>query len=176
LRILEKIFIPREENLKFDLAFVPIKGKRNDYLIEKATELGVNKFFIFYSAASVIKKMGISKIEHLKNITISAMLQSLQYYQPEIVVLDNIDKLLSIFPEYNSVVVADQQGDTKLPNLKERVLYIVGPEGGFENYEIEKFIESGAKPISLGKKRLRSETAAIVGIVKILTALESKEN
>ncbi len=96
------------------------------------------------------------------------MLQSQQYYLPDMIINENVDVLLGSFPEFDLVLVADRQGSLEVPRGAGSVLYIVGPEGGFDDAELEGFQGNGAHLLSLGQNRLRSETAAIVGISKIL--------
>ncbi|MEO0142995.1 MAG: RsmE family RNA methyltransferase [candidate division WOR-3 bacterium] len=171
IKVLEKEFIPQRDDFILELGFVPLKGRRNDFIIEKGTELGIRRFLIFGTKAAVVKEIGQTKFEHLRNIAVAAMLQSLQYYLPEIMLLKDDSALLSNFAGYNSVFVADPDGVRDFLVNGKRILYIVGPEGGFEKSEVKKFTEYGACLISLGKNRLRSETAAIVGITKILSLL-----
>ncbi len=152
------------------LAFVPIKGWRNDFIIEKGTELGVRSFFLFASKHAVVTNLSSTKIDRLKKIALSAMLQSQQYYLPEISFHKDLNGLIAQFENYDCVLLADKHGKTEVPQNAKSVLYIVGPEGGFDPDEVALFERNSAQLIALGKNRLRSETAAITGIVKILAA------
>ncbi len=169
VKVLQKVSIPQRDDFILDLGFVPLKGRRNDFIVEKGTELGIRRFLAFNTRASVVKGIGQAKLEHLRNITIAAMVQSLQYYLPEIILLKDVNALISNFAEYDSVFVADPNGTIDFSISGRKVLYIVGPEGGFDQSEVKRFTEYKVRVISLGKNRLRSETAAIVGITKILS-------
>lgn len=154
--------------LQLSLGFVPVKGLRNDTVIEKGTELGVNRFILFPSSRSVVKKAGPQKVERLKKIAASAMVQSRQCYLPEILCLKTFGELFAADPGYDRMFVADPAGHkTFVPGGKD-ILLLVGPEGGYTESEIDYFTERGVESLSLGPTRLRSETAAIAGITKIL--------
>lgn len=168
--ILKRKHVKRSSMVNLELAFVPLKSSRSDIIIEKGTELSVSKFRFFISKYSVIHQITGQKARRLQRIAVSAMLQSQQYYLPDIIINENVDVLLGSFPEFDLVLVADRQGSLEVPRGAGSVLYIVGPEGGFDDAELEGFQGNGAHLLSLGQNRLRSETAAIVGIAKILSA------
>ncbi len=168
-KILNKITIKQRYALNIELAFVPLKGARSDIIFEKGTELGVKKFILFISRFSVVPTLSKKKLERFRNITISAMLQSQQYYIPEIVFEQDINGFLEKLGEYDIVLLADRGGELDIKHQAKKVLYVVGPEGGFCDSEIEQFKSLGVRFLSLGEHRLRSETAALSGIVKILT-------
>ncbi|MGB3340679.1 MAG: RsmE family RNA methyltransferase [bacterium] len=169
-QILAKEYVKRANKVNLVLAFAPIKGSRNDIIIEKGTELGVSRFRPFISKYSVIKKLTKQRIERFQRVALSAMLQSKQYYLPDFTIFENIDTLLGTCIDFDLVVLADEQGNQQVPHGARNLLYIVGPEGGFDKPEIQLFKDNGVKLLSLGSNRLRSETAAIVGISKILAA------
>jgi 16S rRNA (uracil1498-N3)-methyltransferase len=150
-----------------DLAIAPLKGTRTDLIIEKGTELGIRRFILFTSQNSVVKELTGSKIERYRKIALSAMLQSQQYFLPEFFVPGRMTDLLSVVPSYDSVLVADPSGSSNIPTGKEKTIFIVGPEGGFTDHELNALLHAGARSVSLGRVRLRSETAALAGIVKI---------
>jgi len=171
VEILDKTHVQRTAVVDLTLAFVPLKGVRNDFIIEKGTELGVERFLPFTSMFSVVPALSGTKLNRLRNIAISAMLQSQRYYMPEIIYQDSLDTVLKCFSDFDCILLADRNGEQGVPAEIGSILYIVGPEGGFDDSEIERFTKNDAQLLSLGQTRLRSETAAIVGIVKILAAL-----
>lgn len=168
--ILEKTYVKRPSTVNLELAFVPLKSSRNNIIIEKCTELSVSKFHPFISKYSVVPQMTEQKAGRLQRIAVSAMLQSQQYYLPDIIISENVDALFAACSDFDLVLVADPKGSLQVPRGAGSVLYIVGPEGGFDDAELEEFQSNGAQLLSLGQNRLRSETAAIVGISKILAA------
>lgn len=168
--ILDKIYFERNGIINLTLAFVPLKGLRNDFILEKGTELGVRRFLPFISRFAVLPKLNQSKLVRFKKIAINAMLQSQQCYTPEIIFQKDLNNLLKKISDFDLILLSDKNGKLDIPSGVRSVLFIVGPEGGFDDLEIEIFKNSGAKLLSLGSNRLRSETAAICGIVKILSA------
>ncbi len=168
--ILDKVYIQRTDVVNLELAFVLLKGLRNDFILEKGTELGVRRFLVFKSMFSVIPTLNRSKLNRFRNITISAMLQSKQYHMPAIIYRNDLNELLKYSNDFDCVLLADKNGKSSIQSGARSILYIVGPEGGFDDSEIEVFKNNGAQLLSLGQNRLRSETAAVAGIVKILTA------
>lgn len=171
VKILDKTHIQRTAVVDLTVAFVPLKGVRNDFIIEKGTELGVQRFLPFRSMFSVVPRLSSTKLNRLRNIAKSAMLQSQRYYMPEIIYQDSLDTLLKCSNYFECILLANRNGKQGVPADIGSILYVVGPEGGFDASEIERFIKHGARLLSLGHTRLRSETAAVAGIVKILAAL-----
>jgi 16S rRNA (uracil1498-N3)-methyltransferase len=168
-KIVHRIRHERELHTIFDCAFVPLKGLRNDYIIEKGTELGVSRFLPFISERSVVKKVSPVKLRRYNNIAKSAMLQSRQYYMPNFCVLDDVQKLIARFKEYDCIVCAHESGKQKLQTCAARMLFIVGPEGGFSAGEMRAFARNKVHLVSLGSHRLRSETAVVCGLAKLMT-------
>lgn len=158
-----------QRRLRLDLAFVPLKGKRGDLILEKGTELGVNHFIPFLSRRAINHDLSAAKIKRYKSLCVSAMLQSRHFYLPKVFPRPDIKTLTETFSSYELVLVAEEKGDLNLPAQADSVLLITGPEGGFEPDEIEQMKAGGARLLSLGAYRLRAETAALTGIVKILT-------
>jgi 16S rRNA (uracil1498-N3)-methyltransferase len=169
-KILQKRLMPRKFSLGITLGFVPIKGLRNDLIIEKGTELGVSGFIVFSSEHAVVRNIGDQKIKRWNKIAQSAMTQSQQYYLPEVLYLPDLSDILQNFRCHDSILVADPNGIRTTPRAARKMLLLIGPEGGFSGSEKDLLVESGAVLVSLGQSRLRSETAAIVGVSKILTA------
>jgi 16S rRNA (uracil1498-N3)-methyltransferase len=169
--IVAKNVVERQRRLRCDLAFVPVKGARNDYILEKGTELGVTCFFPFVSACSVVQTISRSRLQRFKRVALSAMLQSQQSYIPAIQPRADVSALTAIFPQYDCVFVAHPDGHSAIDCSASLILFIVGPEGGFDAHEVSRMTNMGARLLSLGAHRLRSETAAVVGMAKIMSAL-----
>lgn len=169
VHIHEKKFYPPAPPVAITLAFVPLKGHRTETILEKGTELGAHGFVAFISRFSVLQRLGDQKITRFKSIVKSAMLQSQQYYLPEVNMLSNIEDLTHTFEQYDQVVVTNIHGECEVVKGKSKILLIIGPEGGFDDREIELFKNHGVYLLKLGAARLRSETAAIAALVKIMT-------
>ena len=168
--ILEKVVQPVPEPPHIDIAIVPLKGNRTETVIEKGKELGVRKFILFMSQYAVVKELKASKLERYKHIMISAMVQSRQCTTSPVMSFSDLRSLVQEFRGYDQVLIADPEGSREVAMNSASILFVVGPEGGFERDELLLFDQAGARKVSLGKRRLRSETAAIAGLVKIFTA------
>ncbi len=168
-RVLQTERVSRKSMVDLTVGFALVKGLRNDVIIEKGTELGVSRFLVFSSRYSVIKKLSETRIERFRKKAQSAMLQSQRYYLPEVVRMSSIGGILQAGDGYDRILVADPSGEAGVPTDAKKMLLLIGPEGGFTEPEKEILVKKGARLLSLGPTRLRSETAALAAIAKILT-------
>lgn len=162
LTVLETSY-EESENPRLTLCVGLIKKRdRLEFAAEKATELGVNDIIFFKGGHS--QKENI-RLDRLKATVLSAMKQSLRYYLPEVSVVHSLREVLDKKKDQAALIMADEttENNNRL-DLQEKgeMLLIVGPEGGFSEEEREELKKRGAHPYSLGSKRLRTETAAIV--------------
>lgn len=138
------------------------KRDRLEFAVEKVTELGAGEIFIFKGENSV--KGGIREDRLSKTIE-SAMKQSLRAYLPVSGIYPSLEMLITEkLHDGFTIVVADEElkGDKPVPLDEEKYLLVVGPEGGFSEKERAVFDKMNVNRYSLGDKRLRTETAAIV--------------
>lgn len=137
------------------------KKDRLEFAIEKAVELGVDKLILFKGDHS--EKHNVRE-DRLVNTAISAMKQSLRVYLPEIIYSKSLNEGLKSIEDIGSLVVADETSDKESDLNSEKSTYtlIVGPEGGFSENERNLLSEKQATAYSLGEKRLRTETAAMI--------------
>ena len=154
-------FGKRDFSLK--MAVAPTKNiSRYEWFLEKATELGIDQITPIICEHSERKEV---KNERLEKVIVSAVKQSLKAYVPE---LDSAIKFKDFINQDfdGQKFIAYCEGEPEL--LKEvyipksDVLILIGPEGDFSPTEVEQAHAAGFIPISLGKSRLRTETAAIV--------------
>jgi len=159
----EKLSRPQEEENNLWLAFSPIKKIPQDMMIQKTTELGIQKFVPVLCERSVVREINIERAE---KIVTSAAEQSNRISVPEILKIKNLENFLKSFPENGNLVFCDINCESS--NLK-NVLYkkdptciLIGPEGDFSEHE-RQLIANHKKTISisLAKNILRAETAAI---------------
>tara|TARA_B100000963_G_scaffold48794_1_gene37032 strand:+ start:1212 stop:1868 length:657 start_codon:yes stop_codon:yes gene_type:complete len=152
----------QKENLKeFWLAFSPIKSNYQNFMIQKATELGISKFFPIIFDRTVVRK--INK-ERLTKIIIEASEQSNRINIPIIEDSQNLDSFLKIdkmnliFTDLNS---SNKKIDTSKLSNKPTCI-IVGPEGDFSEVERGKILNfKGVQALKINDNILRSETAVI---------------
>ncbi|MHB9316388.1 RsmE family RNA methyltransferase [Fusobacterium polymorphum] len=166
LKILEKIEDNFSLGIEVDAGISILKGDKMDLTIQKLTELGINKIIPISVKRCVVK---LDKKKDRWEIISKEALKQCQGVVPT--VIDEIKKIDKLnFKDYDLILVPYENEkeifikeifrDLKVKPTK--ILYIIGAEGGFEKEEIDYLEENGAKIISLGKRILRAETAAIV--------------
>lgn len=164
---------PNEPLLEVTLAFGIIKAPRIEALLEKCTEMGVRAFQPLVTARTVpCWEEGEKKMSRFKRIIISAMKQSMRSLAPKILPLLDLRDFITRIPNYDHSLVAWEQARHQLKQRLtrrriRRLALVIGPEGGFAPDEIQALAESGAKPFSLGLRRLRSETAAVAALANV---------
>ena len=146
------------------LAFSPIKSNYLNFLMQKATELGVTKFLPIIFDRTVVRKINKDRLE---KIVIEASEQSNRINVPKIEDAQDLNGFLKknsmdlIFTDLNSnIYKIDKSKFTDKP-----VCIIIGPEGDFSETEREKILSfKGVQPIKINENILRSETAVISAI------------
>ena len=152
----------QKENFKeLWLAFSPIKSNYQNFMIQKATELGVTKFLPIIFDRTVVRKINLKRLE---KIIIEASEQSNRINVPIIEEAQDLNNFLRtnlmdlIFTDLNS----DNNKIDKLKLTDKPVCIIVGPEGDFSEDERRKILTfKGVQPIKINENILRSETAVI---------------
>lgn len=137
------------------------KGDRADWLIEKAAELGVTKIVPIIFRYSVTKPKK-NKLERWKRLSIAACAQSKRAYLPEITNPIKYNDILKKIKDEQLIVCHQDGKSIKDLKLKNKIILIVGPEGGFDLSELKAL--NKAKKINLGKNILRTETAAVIAV------------
>lgn len=146
------------------IAIAPTKNMdRLEWFLEKSTEIGIDEItplFCRFSERKVIKP------ERLKNIIVSAMKQSLKAHLPGLNGLHKFEDFIAMPFEGKKFIAHCYDG--KKTALKEniqpgdKVLILIGPEGDFSLEEVKLAKANGFMEVTLGKSRLRTETAGIV--------------
>lgn len=138
------------------------KRDRLEFAVEKSVELGVSAIVLFRSRHTVKENV---RMDRLEMTALSAMKQSLRAYLPEISVHNSLQEVLDTYSGYQALVAHEKEeakaGVSAEFKEKEQLLLLVGPEGGFSDKEIMMATDRGGQIVSLGKHRLRAETAAI---------------
>lgn len=143
-----------------------IRHSRLDMIIEKGTELGVNTFYLFSSKNS---QYFTTNIGHWEKIARQAIKQSLRFHLPEIHPLAEFVSFLESVENYQYKYLADQNASINMMTLikdlnlnsGDKVIFAIGPEGGFTEKEIQIAQDNGFIPVSMGDYRLRTETAVL---------------
>ena len=161
----------KENSKELWLAFSPIKSNYFNFMIQKATELGVTKFIPIIFDRTIVRK--INK-ERLEKVIIEAAEQSNRINVPDIEDPKSLDDFLNnnkvdlIFTDLNS---ENTKIDLKKVTDKPTCV-IIGPEGDFSEEERAKILKfSGVQPLKINENILRSETAVISAISIIKYAI-----
>lgn len=146
------------------IAMAPTKNMdRNEWFTEKATEIGFDELTFLNCRFSERK---VIKTERIEKILVSAIKQSLKARLPQLNDMTDFDTFITQDFKGQKFIAHCYEGEKPLLKdvLKngEDALVLIGPEGDFSEEEVKKAIERGFIPISLGKSRLRTETAALV--------------
>ena len=154
----------KESSKELWLAFSPIKSSYQNFMIQKATELGVTKFLPIIFDRTVVRKINN---ERLQKIVIEASEQSNRLNVPEIEKAQNLKNFLNansmdlIFTDLNS----DNKKIDKLKLTDKPICIIIGPEGDFSEAEREEILSfKGVQSLKINENILRSETAVISAI------------
>jgi 16S rRNA (uracil1498-N3)-methyltransferase len=156
------------------LATAVPKGDRFDWLVEKATELGVDRLIPIVTERSVVEP-GASKLSRLRRTIIES---SKQCGRNRLMVLESPIQWESLIESSRESVkfLADPQGSpaSQRPRISRgrTVILAVGPEGGFSPLERDVALEAGWSPITLSVYTLRIETAALAGCAALFTHLQ----
>lgn len=157
--------LPQKPLWEYDvhIAIAPTKNMdRMEWFVEKATEIGINTVTCLRCHHSERREI---KLQRLNKITISAMKQSQKATFPQINEMIDFDKfILHKFEGSKMIAYCTEDKKLFIKDMYSRggnALILIGPEGDFSSKEIDAAISAGFSPISLGKSRLRTETAAL---------------
>ena len=161
------------------------KSDKMELIIQKAVELGVSEIIPVEMKRCVVKleeKKADSKIARWQSIAESAAKQSkctkiatVKSVMPFAGAIEFVKKLdMLILPYENKEGMKATADALKQIKKGQKIGILIGPEGGFEDSEIDRAAESGAKIISLGKRILRTETAAITAMSMLMLYAETE--
>jgi len=145
------------------LAFAPVKRAQTDWLVEKATELGVARLIPVMTQRTVAERV---RLDRLESIAIEAAEQCGRTRVPQIVEPLPLRRLIEELDPARHLYFADEGGGEPVASTfaEGPALILVGPEGGFTEEERQFVRGSGASAISLGPRILRAETAALASL------------
>lgn len=157
------------------------KGDKLDWIVQKATELGVSEIIPLSLTRNVVKWTGDKadkKIERLQKIAEEASEQSHRLKVPRVTSVMTLKELVNYTSDFEQKLIAYEEsakvGESlqlvkSLQSLQEneRVIFVFGPEGGIEEQEVALLEESGYIPCSLGPRILRAETAPLYALAAV---------
>lgn len=163
LATVEEKLAPREDVPDLWLCASPLQRDNFALVAEKACELGVRRFVPVEMRRSIVRKINDAR---LKKRMIEAAEQCERTALPELAPLTKLDRLLRDWPADRALFFADELGGEApaeaLANYAGPAALLIGPEGGFDNAERAAIRAlPQARPVSLGPRILRAETAAI---------------
>lgn len=175
VKIIDQTIVERSAH-KVCIAISPVKNNsRLEWFLEKATEIGVTEITLILCNRT--EKQHI-RLDRLKGILISAMLQSQQAWLPVLIEPIKFEKFIKENTSANLYIAhCEEQNKTSLKQISSQSPHqlinqstiLIGPEGDFTNEEIAQALENKYIPVTLGNTRLRTETAALVAATLLCT-------
>ena len=154
----------KEAQSEVALVFGYLKNAdKNEFIVQKAVELGVKKIVAFSSEYSSAF-MNANKLERLNKVSKEAAKQCLRSIAPCVEYCETLEKAFLAVAEYKNKIFACEfanESEISLSSLQGSTALIVGSEGGFSEKEAELAKAAGFSFITLGKRILRAETAAV---------------
>ncbi len=164
----------REAETEVALAFGYLKNAdKNEFIVQKAVELGVKKLVCFSSEFSSAY-MNANKLERLNKVSKEAAKQCLRAVAPEVVYAENFEKALELLENYENKLFACEfasESKAELTALKGSTAIVIGSEGGFSREEEAQANGKGFASVTLGKRILRAETAAVALLSVVMFSL-----
>ncbi|HEX3676229.1 MAG TPA: 16S rRNA (uracil(1498)-N(3))-methyltransferase [Sphingomicrobium sp.] len=145
------------------LAFAPVKRAQTDWLVEKATELGIARLIPVLTQRTIAERV---RLERLRSIAIEASEQCGRTRVPEILEPTPFRRFIEELDPDRHFYFADEGGGERAAAsfAEGPAVILIGPEGGFTGEERAFVRGSGASAISLGPRILRAETAALAAV------------
>lgn len=180
--ILEKIVSNSEAGVHINILQGLPKAEKMELIIQKCTELGVKEITPVEMERCIVRldeKSAIKKQERWQKIAEVAAKQSGRDLIPKINSVTNMKNICNMLADYDIVLVPYENEKnitlkevlSKLPKKDLKIAIIIGPEGGFEEQEIEILEKNNCKIVTLGNRILRTETVAIAMTSVILYEL-----
>lgn len=182
-RILDQSHAPARTAPLLILAQALLKGEKMDWVIQKATELGVDRIIPVHTRHGVVK-IQPERVEHQKTrwerIALEAAQQSERWTIP---VIDTPTELKSLFRQQataaSKIILSERSQELSLSKAplatspEHAVALLIGPEGGWDKEELHLASEAGFQAVTLGQRILRAETAALAAICIVQSRLGS---
>ena len=167
LEIIESFKNQTEPEVKITVFQCVPKGEKMDDLIKRCVQFGAYEIVPVISKRCVSrpdKKSSVKKIERYNKIARSSAMQSMRGYIPKVTDFVDFNKALDMMQDYESKFICYENEKQNMINSASlstnSIAFIIGPEGGLEQYEVDIAAEKGISVISLGRRILRTEDAA----------------
>lgn len=179
--IVEKVTLSTESPLELTLVQSILKGDKMDLVVQKATEIGVSRIIPLNSERTVVRISGTKaedRRQRWEKVAQEAVKQCGRSLVPEIAPIQDWPEVISQFEETDLILLPweeeHQEGLKKILSSSlaaKRVIFFIGPEGGFTSKEVGFAKERGAQTVSLGPRILRAETASLAVAAVIMYTL-----
>lgn len=174
---------PTEPRVAVHLYQSITKGDRFEWLVEKATELGVAEVTPLVTARAVVKTSGDGqRVDRWRRIAVEAAEQCERSAVPQVHPPVTFDAALAAAD--GILLLPFERADHTTPTIGETlgariddlfalsaVGIFIGPEGGYEDAEVQRAVEASALVVTMGERVLRSETAGIVALTLVMSAI-----
>lgn len=176
LTITDSFALQSESPVRITLAQAMLKDRKMDGLIRQLTELGIDHWIPFYAARSVpvpTKKGLGSRLDRWEKIALEAVKQCRRGHVPQITPADNFDRLMLASATYDLKILfwedSPQAFDIpeRIPQKPDKLMLVVGPEGGFDPGEVMRAQAHGFLTAGLGPRILRAETGALAALTLV---------
>lgn len=169
IKLEKKVMDFGEPKLHLVLAHSVPKGSHFDLVVEKGTEIGISEFQPILTKYSIVNPQ--NRIDRWQQKVLAAMKQCGRSKCPLVNQPIKFEKYLDIIKNETAFIAHEmlESGGNmiNLDGLKKAVI-LIGPEGGFSDEEVQLALDKGIQPLSLGERRLRSETAGLAAAAKLL--------
>lgn len=172
IEIKEGVEVNRESPLSTHLAIGISRGERMDWVLQKATELGVTRITPLFTERTEVRLQGErleKRMQHWSQITLSACEQCQRNVPPQLLPAQELGAFLAQ-PDAGLRLVLHHRSEQNLRQLPPpaAVTLLIGPEGGLSEREIDLAIQqSGYTPLTLGPRVLRTETAPVTALTAV---------
>lgn len=162
----------RESDLKVHLGQGISRGERMDLVMQKSVELGVQTITPLWTSRSQVQLSGKrleKRLSHWRGIVTSACEQSGRVELPDLQACSNIRDWISTGTGEDTGIILDPGATQTLKDIEptQRARVLIGPEGGFDDEEIESASAAGFQRVRLGPRVLRTETATLATLTAI---------
>jgi 16S rRNA (uracil1498-N3)-methyltransferase len=180
---IEKITQVNKDPVLITLACAVPKRAKLDFIVEKCTELGIDRIIPMKTARSEVsfnKQKMLSKVNHWQQIAINSSEQSQRSFIPEINELNNFETIISEIDKYELAImpVLKEKSNRITEAIKgfrgKSLIVFIGPEGDFTKEEVKLAQVKGVKLVTLGPRVLKIDTAAISVTAILNFLLEAK--
>ncbi|MBI3912520.1 MAG: 16S rRNA (uracil(1498)-N(3))-methyltransferase [Armatimonadetes bacterium] len=163
---------------RLEVALSLLKADRLEWAAQKLTEVGVTRLVLLRAARTVALGESGTRLGRLRRVMVEAAEQSGRVRVPELAGPLGVDEVVAEFGAEPTAYIACEDASLPLARAlasrrsRERIVVLVGPEGGFTPAEVAHTLACGVRPVSLGGRTLRAETAAVTAAVLAASTLE----